>query len=702
MKKNVLLASVLIASAGLYAQNGKIRPQGALPVNMAEREMKKLNENEQTAHTINAPKHSVAVNSKTSKKGGNQQIAVVSANRISSSTNIFGVLVSQQKPLHHNSDVDILTFCHRKGPYYTTSPANNSGSIIFSWSLNKGVTWDSTCIWASGTNLARYPQGAVYNPPGNTNVNNVHFVGTGPVTSGSGWIGGWFASKPYTASVGGNNTALPSPNMQFYPTASFGTMVYMPRHFFTYTNDGFVRSAGSLVQNVGATTNLAFSPRGMAIFKGSFNAGSFTWSADSLKPPVIYSPQNGNALFSLPIMAWDNSGTIGYAVMIGARQGTSGTMKGMQPIVYKTTNSGATWTLIPPFDFTTLVEVDKRLPIATGNYTYSIPFFSIDEGIDATVDAMGRLHLVCTVVSAYSDHIDSLFYTYAFNSGGGCGAQNYNFYYGSTTTHPTIFDFVLDGTNTWNGIVVDSMATEGTRGGDNTCSQYDANSISIDARIQISRNVTGDKIFYSWTETDTTITGHHFNVFPDLYMKGYDIYTNTVTNKMMVIGTSVSTPTIANYGIFWHYMAPKAIDIGGGTYEIPFTFTGDATFGYSVTTVDHYYVSGAQINPSAFTNPATPLSSKSNTTISKNNLSDVSVYPNPTNNTTQLVVNLDKSSDIHIEILNTLGQVINTMTIRGEAGKHIVDVDLSNENVGVYFYNITTNSGKTSGKIIKQ
>ncbi|GIV30033.1 MAG: hypothetical protein KatS3mg028_1099 [Bacteroidia bacterium] len=80
----------------------------------------------------------------------------------------------------------------------------------------------------------------------------------------------------------------------------------------------------------------------------------------------------------------------------------------------------------------------------------------------------------------------------------------------------------------------------------------------------------------------------------------------------------------------------------------------------------------------------------------------LNAYPNPTNDFTQLVVNLDKASDIKVEITNALGQVINSMTIKGEAGQHVINVDLSNENAGVYFYNITTDFGKTSGKIIKQ
>jgi hypothetical protein len=39
---------------------------------------------------------------------------------------------------------------------------------------------------------------------------------------------------------------------------------------------------------------------------------------------------------------------------------------------------------------------------------------------------------------------------------------------------------------------------------------------------------------------------------------------------------------------------------------------------------------------------------------------------------------------------------------KAQAGTHVVDVDLTNENAGVYFYTVTTNAGKTTGKIVKQ
>ncbi len=86
------------------------------------------------------------INKVSKNKINQKKIASISATRFSSSMNIYGLLNSQQKALQYNSDVDMITFFHRKSPFFTTNPVNNSASIVVSWSLNHGLIWDSTCI----------------------------------------------------------------------------------------------------------------------------------------------------------------------------------------------------------------------------------------------------------------------------------------------------------------------------------------------------------------------------------------------------------------------------------------------------------------------------------------------------------------------------------------------------------------------------
>ncbi len=705
MKKHVLLASALVASAGLFAQNGKQLPT-ATPINRGLNQIQKnavIKEN--TAQT--------GVNNTTSnaKNGvghyspqftGGAITLTTTASRFSGSMNAYGVLTSQQKPLQYNSAVGVVTFVHRKSPFSTTAPASNSGAMETSWTTNNGTSWDSTCIWSDATNTGRYPQGGIYNPPGNTNINNIYFVGTGPVTAGSGWTGNWYASKPYSASTGGNMTALGTPTTQFIAHAYQGSNQQFVRSFYTNTDDGKVRAAGTVMIDINGTTNIAQSPRGMAMMRGTFSAGSFAWTLDSLLYPVVTSTVNGPALSYQPYMAWNNSGTIGYAVMIGVRTGATGAQKGMQPIVYKTTNSGTSWTLMPPFNFTSLQQVWDRLPLAVKGDTTHVPFFTDGEGMDITVDNLGRLHLVGTVVSAYSQNVDSLFYTYAFNSGGSCGTQNYSYFYGNHLGMPTIMDFVFDGTSSWNGIVVDTMGTEGTTGSSNTCSQWSGASLSIDARIQVSRNDAGTHLFYSWTETDTTVTGNHWNIYPNIYMRAYDITSGLVTPKYCVT-CGLTTPAAITSGSFFHYMANRSMNLGGGDEGIPFTVSLDGTFS-GTGAVNHVYIAGAKINSSAYTHTATPLSStsKAGNGISKALDVTVNAYPNPTNDITNLSVSLKKYSNIQVEIVNNIGQVINTISVNGVAGTNVINVDLSNQAAGIYFYNVKTDAGKVSGKLIKQ
>lgn len=100
------------------------------------------------------------------------------ANKFTSSMNAYGVLNSSSKPLQFTPNVNIISFIHRKSPTYITSPFSNSGSIVGMISTNNGVSWDSTCIWTSTASIgARYPQGGIYNPIGNTNKNNTYLVG---------------------------------------------------------------------------------------------------------------------------------------------------------------------------------------------------------------------------------------------------------------------------------------------------------------------------------------------------------------------------------------------------------------------------------------------------------------------------------------------------------------------------------------------
>ncbi|MGZ4064654.1 MAG: hypothetical protein ACXVP0_16870, partial [Bacteroidia bacterium] len=397
MNRHLLLGSALLAAISAYPQAGKqAKPKPSGVVNQLPAIYSTISEegSGKSVKTSNAPVKPAANAGSSAKTASTVATSCV---HFSSSANAFGFYQDGHEGLQYNAAVNAISFVHRCGPTYTTIPNGNTGVMVAKWSVNQGTNWDSTVIWTNTTNLARYPQGGIYNPAGNTNINNAYFVGMGETTTGSGFNGSWYASKKITTP--GNNT--PGTDMQFTantaPFASLGKKIDFPRYGFSSDNL-VVRAQGEIVNDINDVTSAPYysNPRGVAVVKGTFNAGAFIWSYDSLVPPTTLRSGGSKQIVSRwSDMAWDDNGVVGYVMMIGSRAGTTGAMKGYQPIVYKTTTSGATWTLMPAQDFTTSQFqglVDRLWPTNT-NTNLVVPSFSGGEGWDIAVDVNGNMHL---------------------------------------------------------------------------------------------------------------------------------------------------------------------------------------------------------------------------------------------------------------------------------------------------------------------
>ncbi len=612
-----------------------------------------------------------------------------------------GIYQGGNEVLQYNKDVNAITFVHNASPTYSSIPNGNSGTIVTKYSTNNGTSWDSTVIWTNTTNLARVPQGGLYNPLGNTNFTNTYMVAMGE-TFGTNYNGNWFCSKKNTA-VG---TTTPGIDQQFFPnTAPFGALgkkVDFTRYGFTYTQDGYVRGLGEVCNDINNTTATAtYGLRGAAILKGMFIAGAFVWSYDSLIPNCILRSNGSKHLTSkMARMAWNDAGTVGYVVMLGVRAGTSGSTKGYQPIVYKTTNSGASWSLMPVQDFATnqfKCLVDRLWPVNT-NSTLIVPFFSPNEGIDAAVDINDQLHIATTVVGSMSTNNDSLDYTNTF------GTQNYRYPYGAFG-YPTIYDFHTTTSGGWWSHIVDSMSTEGpagtSAGGGFAYNPWAAAAYPLSARIQVSHSPDRRKIFYSWTMTDTTaVSNLHWNAFPDIYMRGFDVQVDKMTKRLNVTG-GLTTPDNADQAAYFHYMANRSIATSSITNEIPFTISYNMTNDGNQP-MNHYYLKGASFNQTDFTLPTScgTVTSSINSINVNINPFDVIAFPNPSKGLTSFSLSLKNNSDVEINIYSAIGTQLITNQIIGNAGTNTIDVDLSSLSSGVYFYEVKADNSKVIKKLI--
>jgi hypothetical protein len=733
MKKQLLIGSALLLAISVNSQNSRqFRPVTGI-VNMdAKMKASKLAWGSAyeapvtNANKFSNPSPEVGVGSDNSTSSVSSPIINATFTRFSGSGNVFGMLVSNQKALQYNRILQTFSFIQRKSSTYVEMPPlpaqAENGAIVAYLGKNDGASWDSTLIFADASNWSRYPQGGIYNPPGNTTYTNAYVVGSGPCTSGSNtWVGSWFASKKIT-SPGTNTAGVSGSEQQFVPNSSpwnNATSPAMkkqdfPRYSFSSTEDGMVRSLGYIVNDVNATTNSGFGIRGAAMNKGVFNSGVFVWSYDSFIPPVVARTVNEpgtKSMWSTPYMAWNDAGTHGYLMFLGQRQGSTGQNVGWQPIIYKTTNSGNSWVVVNGIDFNQPTIYDKLLNSMNGpntNTNISIPFFKADEGIDLIVDNANKLHILATAVGCAKQHPDSVEYTWQF------GTEGYAWIH-LNTAHPYICDFSGDGTGTWAMNVIDSLGTEGPSdqaGGNGFTSnpwanQSQANPVASDSRIQISRSYDGEFITYSWAESDTTLTtgATKWNEFPNIHQRAMRLCDGAISTDELLI-SSPTTGFNANVRdkAYFHFMG-STCKAGGSTmtsatFTVPYTVSNNSTTDGGISVNNYFSKAIVTHNFPSSACGATVMTGVS--AAAKTEASESFVYPNPTDNQFNVRLNLANNNGISVEVYNAIGQKVVETKVNGQIGENNVPMNMNNAKAGVYFVKIKVGNTESTKKLVVQ
>ena len=726
MKKQVLIGSVLFAAISAFSQNSQVKPISAGVINT------KIMANAKYSAQDNLPTNSPvkASASPLALQAGSSDKTAVSNTWVefAASMNIYGTIIGYCKPLQWNDELNAISFIHRKSPTYGINPppASNaeSGSILAMISTDCGEVWDSTAIYANDSYWGRYPGGAIYNPPStptNTNINNAYIVGAGP-TTGAGnvtWIGNWYASKQL-GSVNYDNTPSTVPNAQQVavtaaPSANLGRHDFSA-YGFTATDDGKMRTLAGVTDD-GTTADTA-----VMLVTGTFNNGVFDWSGKVFNPPTTIDPTDGSENWiSRPMMAWNESGTVGYVVIIGSRTGRTGSNVGFQPIVYKTTNSGGTWSEENGIDFNSSAfdDVKRSITAVQSDSTLEVPFFNWIEGMDCAVDANDKLHIFTSIIGHFSNAVDSLGFTSVFSAEGYRWPHEPGF-------RPYLYDFIYDGTNaspSWSHITVDSMSTEGP-GALTTSNGYQDNpwdadpsatnqKVRIDARLQMSRTPDGKFIVYTWTESDTTFTNGQkkWNNLPNIKARVLDVTTGLVDGtELNVTSSSPANSEVVNRAMY-HFVSPKCrlsstVTANGPALRVPITVSNSNP--YSQLTPNSHWFSFATLNfgniPDANIVLCGPLTTPTNTTgVAENILTSANssyVFPNPAKNNAQVNVSLVNNAKIQIDVLNTVGQIVKSVKTNGQSGSNTVNVDLNGLASGIYLVNVKVDNASSTKKLV--
>jgi pectinesterase len=78
------------------------------------------------------------------------------------------------------------------------------------------------------------------------------------------------------------------------------------------------------------------------------------------------------------------------------------------------------------------------------------------------------------------------------------------------------------------------------------------------------------------------------------------------------------------------------------------------------------------------------------------------VYPNPFTDQVTIAMDLKSNSEVEVKIYDVNGRVLKTIRSSEKKGLNNLTIDTKDLRTGIYFYNLKTNSGESTGKLIKK
>lgn len=703
MKKQLLFAAAVVLGAGVYAQTAR-KAAVNKPIKAS-------------AEAVIAEKaFPTGVKAQQGPTPPPQTNAVCNPIRFTSCINAFavggGVTTYQQNCLSYQKDLNQVTWTSRVSQDWSFA-GKTSGAIQSTWLDVSTGAWDSLILYrdSANGNAARYPGGLMFNPTGNTAVAGSQLIGSGSVTGGSGWLGAWYANRQPSGNY--QDPLIPNVvNFSAVGTAPFGNAGN------SFTNCGFVNLD---MQQIGSSNTVVVGSslfdytqntesKGGILAKATYSGGSFTWSADSIVPGFL-STALGLMTDGLGgRIAFSPDGQTGYVVFNGrlSTNYNNNADSSMMPIVYKSTDAGATWNMVlAGYDWEVQhPEILKNVGVLQG-ITDPHPTINYQHGTDLTVDKNGVLHYVTTITLPYQNgryvgggH-DSLQYTYTYK-------------WDYANNHPIIWDLMTDG-NCWKTMMVDSIITAYVGGDPNsdTTASFNAwdNSgtyMPYGAHLTVSRASDGSAVFYGWGDSDPNVTGTPFNSQPDIIMKGFDVNTN------MVSATSNITNGVGT--CYFSYLSDNSYyDNTAGNWVVPFVYTvGRSQISPGVfnglAAVDYYYGNCATYNsanmniPAVINNETNPPTAGCTIGIANSNAYTVKVgnYPNPFSHSTNIVVSINDAMPLQMNVYNSIGVLVSSKKMNGNPGENTFVFDGSSLSAGVYHYTITAGSEKITRKMVLQ
>ena len=429
-----------------------------------------------------------------------------SSNTLGASSNIFTLIRNSTNPIAADKNLNTIIYLHRNN---ASGFGGSSGNLRYDISTNAGVTWTNNIGVLNPllSNPARYPNVGIYNPVGNTNINNayINYLASTISSTNSAWNG----QVTGVQKLNGTGTTE-----NYNQTGNSNVLI----------SHSLVKGAPGIFWSVDAVfTNSAVT--GFRIYKGTWNGNNdITWTTNFTASPSFNTAFDGLAHTGDYNIAFDPTGNVGWMSFLSHLNGGP-TNYAYYPIFYKTTDGGNSWSGPIQVDIN---QFSCATSILTGTNVITTAFEH-----DLTVDINGNPHLLTTFCN---------------------GNNGYSVFFGSTHR---MFD-VTQYNGLWN--VYDIANVNAGRGGWGTST---TNTVTMDLEPQISRTSDGKKVFFSWAD-NTTYTLGAANQSPNLMSKGFDVTTNKWTNIKDFTSCNVGL----NGLIYYPHVAEEVLEPNSTSFKL--------------------------------------------------------------------------------------------------------------------------------------
>lgn len=599
--------------------------------------------------------------------------------KIARSSNSFGSLQTGQNLVITVDSLNLVAFIHRQDWSIHGGGTASGGKFRIAYSTDAGVTWSTEIgpMNPTQSSLARYPNVAFHIPDGKSDYEDGYFVYAGPTTpAGTNWYGHSTGVYP----VDTNNNSL-TEHYEFdnhYSGLVMGLTRGLPGEFWM--------TEWSLLNGYDSRDTLH-------IYKGTWvdSLQDVTWQRwDSMSMDTLLNHTSFN--FTPQIEMAPGGDSTAWMAMIGDIPG--GLDSVLNPILYKSTDGGNSWgdpVEIDLSQYAWLMDslrdgVNSSVPPDTLSLVAPTTWIEFD----LTVDGNGNPHMFFVV--GWGKAIDT----------SGAPAWTGNYFLDNTFPMIAVDLTSRDGGQTFEPIYITPIyANHGQYG-------YNMNGFLLDMYncTQISRDVSGEYIFYSWEDTrpEVLFPSGSFNEEPNIRFTGLRL-----TDSMRTcIAHFTDGHNFWDGRVYWSFMANEVLTVSAQSsdtcYSLPITYM-DLTQSDPLSSVTYYYVGHeATFSESDFTDPFTPaggpltigckgqscLLVSSEHPVKEN---DFHFYPNPASTSVSFV----NQKAGRLQVFDLHGRLLYSNEI-SQAGEQSLDV--SSFEPGIYLFKWMSEKQSFSQKIL--